>query len=93
MSDRGALKLQPWVAVSPAGIEYLGLHVDEAHTWRVALGWPDDKEIKAHKGRGWYAAPATVSWKGSPRDVGFKVVRAAAAIAADAEQAQGEARG
>ena len=55
--------LLPWVVVSPEGVVYVGHHEDEAGAWCYALGWPDALEIKARKAEGWYAAPATLTWK------------------------------
>jgi hypothetical protein len=54
---------QPWVVVAPDGVHWLGEASDEAGAWNVALGWPDQGEIDWHKTAGWYAAPATLTWK------------------------------
>lgn len=65
MTDPGALHVQPFVLVGPRGVEYLGLHTDEADCWRVALGWPRDEDIEAAKMAGRRVYPATVTWKES----------------------------
>lgn len=63
MSDPGKLVARPWVVVANDGLYYIGLHESEADAWRVSLGWPDEEEIVAKKAIGWYAAPATATWR------------------------------
>jgi hypothetical protein len=53
----------PWVIVSPQGVYWIGHAENEANAWSIALGWPDQAEIRYHMGRGWYAAQATVTWQ------------------------------
>lgn len=53
----------PWVVVSPQGVQFLGFAVDETTAWSYALGWPDAKEVERYKALGWYATPANVTWK------------------------------
>ncbi len=43
-------------------MSWLGLARDENNAWQIALGWPDQQEIDAHKLAGWYATEATVKW-------------------------------
>ena len=62
MTDKGRLDQIPWVVCGPAGVYWLGHAKDEHQAWTIALGWPDDEDIRAHKDRGWYAATATVTW-------------------------------
>lgn len=64
MSDPGKLGAQPWVVVAHDGLYYIGLHECEADAWKVSLGWPDEEEIAEKKAMGWYAAPATATWRG-----------------------------
>jgi hypothetical protein len=54
---------QPWVVVAPEGVHWMGRAYNEADAWRIGLGYPDAEEIAWQKARGWYAAPATLSWK------------------------------
>lgn len=64
MKDPGAKSdLNTWVIVAPQGLCYVGLHKNEAETWSIALGWPDEAEIAEHKKDGWYAAQATITWR------------------------------
>lgn len=53
----------PYVVVSPQGLYYVGLHDSVLDCWTVALGWPDESEIKEYEKNGWYCAEATISWK------------------------------
>lgn len=59
---RGKLEMRPWVVVRPQGLYYIGLNINEADAWKIALGWPDESEIAEKKRAGWYAAPATATW-------------------------------
>lgn len=63
MADPGVLERSTWVVVAPSGVVYVGLHTDEADTWQTCLGWPSEQEIQYHREAGWYAAPATITWK------------------------------
>lgn len=76
MSDPGKLGMQPWVVVKPEGLAYIGLHEDEASAWTVYLGWPDAEDIAAAKAKGWYAAPATATWR-APGNEAERPTRAA----------------
>ncbi len=60
MKDR---LMDPWVVVSPQGVQFLGHAVDEKTAWCYALGWPHPEEVSWYKARGWYAAKATVTWR------------------------------
>lgn len=60
MKDR---LMDPWVIVSPQGVQFLGHAVDEKTAWCYCLGWPHPEEVSYYKARGWYAAKATVMWK------------------------------
>lgn len=53
-----------WVVCGPYGLHWAGLCKGETHAWTIALDWPDETDINAHKDRGWYAQRATVSWPG-----------------------------
>lgn len=59
---KGGKPWMPWVVVAPSGLSWLGLARDENNAWQIALGWPDQQEIDAHKLAGWYATEATVKW-------------------------------
>ena len=53
----------PYVVVAPEGVHWLGLCMDEAHAWEIALGWPAEEDITECKRSGWYCARATLTWK------------------------------
>lgn len=55
--------MDPWVVVSPQGVQFLGYAADEKTAWSYALGWPDAKEVSHYKSIGWYAAMANVTWQ------------------------------
>lgn len=62
MSDPGALCKRPFVVVSPRGVVYIGLHMNEEEVWTVYLGWPSSDEIASFKNDGWYVAAGTITW-------------------------------
>ena len=55
--------LMPWVVVAPEGVHWIGQAWSERDAWRIGLGYPDEAEVEWHKGQGWYAAQATLSWR------------------------------
>lgn len=61
MKDR---LMDPWVVVSPQGVQFLGYAVDETTAWRYATQSCEPRaSVEVYKSRGWYAAPATVTWQ------------------------------
>ena len=58
--------LTPWLILSPAGMEWLGLARSEAHAWWIALGFPDASEVAERKAQGWRVLPASVTWQEEP---------------------------
>lgn len=47
----------PWALFRGDEIFWLGMVKNEDEAWQIALGWPDEAEIKDAKSRGIYAAP------------------------------------
>jgi hypothetical protein len=43
-------------------LAHIGLYENEARTWEVFLGWPDNEEIEAAKARGLKVLPLTVKY-------------------------------
>lgn len=58
-------QMDTWVVCGPRGLYWIGLCRDEQQAWTIALGWPTDEDVEAHKKHGWYAAKATVTWRKS----------------------------
>lgn len=54
--------IETYVICSPQGLEYVGLHENEADCWRIFLGWPTVGEVKEKLKEGWYCTKANIYW-------------------------------
>ena len=61
MKHKTAMIVSSWAAVWPDGTILVdNRFLNESDTWKIALGWPDDKEIEEAKKRGMRVCKVTV---------------------------------
>jgi len=53
--------IEPYVIVSPEGLEYVGIHESEHDAWKIFLGWPIKGEVRELLRLGWYCTKANLT--------------------------------